>query len=121
METVEELVLALDEAADSAARVQVVKVNSSVDIRLIQEKLSKLLGQKAATPKANGRQGNQPGQQALQGQQAIQNNPSVLWQATSYLWCGKEFRISSRRNSGSSGSRRLVDAPGMRGLSLIVV
>ncbi|MEP3482049.1 MAG: secretin N-terminal domain-containing protein [Fuerstiella sp.] len=70
METVEELVLALDEAADTAARVQVVKVNPSVDIRMIQEKLSKLLGQ----PGGNAQKQNPKNQQ--QKPQQAGNRPN---------------------------------------------
>lgn len=66
MDTVEELVLALDEAADTAARVQVVKLNPTVDIRLIQEKLSKLLGQQGGNPQKPGPK-NQPQQQPQPG------------------------------------------------------
>lgn len=65
METVEELVLALDEAADRSARVQVVKVNPTVDIRMIEEKLSKLLSQQGGNPQKSGQQ-KQPQQQQPQ-------------------------------------------------------
>ncbi len=65
MPTVEQLVMALDEAADQSAQVQVVKVNPTVDIRMIQEKLSELLGKKVGAP-AKGGQKNQPQQQTQQ-------------------------------------------------------
>lgn len=68
MATVEELVLALDEAADTSSRIQVVKLNPGVDIGLIQEKLGKLLGQKAENGQQAG-QKNKPGQQPQPGQQ----------------------------------------------------
>lgn len=73
MDTVEELVLALDEAADRSARVQVVKVNPTVDIRLIQEKLSKLLGQQGGNPQKQGQKNQQQNQQ---NQQRMENRPN---------------------------------------------
>ena len=70
METVEELVLALDEAADTTARVQVVKVNPGVDSRMIQEKLSKLLGQ----PGGNAQKQNPKNQQQKTQQAGNRSN-----------------------------------------------
>ncbi|MEZ6129507.1 MAG: secretin N-terminal domain-containing protein [Planctomycetaceae bacterium] len=57
METVGELILELDKAAEQTSLVQVIKVDPSVDISLIQERLSKALG----TSQQSGPQGNGSG------------------------------------------------------------
>ena len=60
MDTIGEMIESLDKAADSASVVQVVKVDKSVDLALIQERLRSLM-QPTAPP--NGLQpGQQPGQ-----------------------------------------------------------
>jgi len=56
METIGEMIESLDEAADSSSVVQVVKVDRSVDLALIQERLMELM----KTPQPQ--QGQQPGQ-----------------------------------------------------------
>ncbi len=56
METVTELVEALDEAADTSSVVQVMQVDKSVDVKLIEERLRKLM-ESQLSPK-----GPQPGQ-----------------------------------------------------------
>ena len=57
METVGELIEQLDEAADSSSVVQVVKVDKSVDLALIKQRLDELMG---ASKEKN--QPPQPGQ-----------------------------------------------------------
>lgn len=59
MDTISEMIESLDKAADSASVVQVVKVDKSVDLSLIQERLKELM--KAAQPP----QGQQPGQPGI--------------------------------------------------------
>ena len=59
MDTIGEMIESLDEAADSASVVQVVKVDKTVDLALIQERLRSLM-QPAVQP--NGQQPGQPGQ-----------------------------------------------------------
>lgn len=64
METVSDLILELDKAAEQTSLVQVVKVDSTVDIQLIQERLSKALGTSGSdngrkSPK-NGKNGQPP-------------------------------------------------------------
>jgi type II secretory pathway component GspD/PulD (secretin) len=73
MDTIGEMIEALDEAADSASVVQVVKVDKSVDLALIQERLRELM--KASQPQ----QGQQPGQpgQPVPGQPGVNGNPAV--------------------------------------------
>ena len=44
MDTISELILELDKAGETSAALQVVKLDSSVDVQLIQERLSKALG-----------------------------------------------------------------------------
>jgi type II secretory pathway component GspD/PulD (secretin) len=58
MDTISEMIESLDRAADSSSVVQVIKVDKSVDLSLIQERLQELM--KAAQPKP-GQQPGQPG------------------------------------------------------------
>jgi type II secretory pathway component GspD/PulD (secretin) len=58
MDTISEMIESLDRAADSSSVVQVIKVDKSVDLSLIQERLQDLM--KAAQPKP-GQQPGQPG------------------------------------------------------------
>lgn len=68
METIGQMVEELDKAAVSASSVQVLKLDPTVDVRLIQERLNSAFGQKA--PKQPGPNGNgQPGQGVPVGQQ----------------------------------------------------
>lgn len=73
MDTVGELILELDRAAEQSSLVQVIKVDPSVDITLIQERLSKALGtsgqRESKGSGRNGRDNPNPGQNpgAVQG------------------------------------------------------
>ena len=60
MTTIGEMIEALDEAADSSSVVQVVKVDRSVDLALIQERLRELM--KPSQPQQPGQQPGVPGQ-----------------------------------------------------------
>lgn len=60
MTTIGEMIDALDEAADSSSVVQVVKVDRSVDLALIQERLRELM--KPSQPQQPGQQPGVPGQ-----------------------------------------------------------
>ena len=65
MDTVSELVLELDRAAETSSTVHVLKVDPTVDISLLQEKLAKALQaaspeQKGKSPGKNGQQGGVP-------------------------------------------------------------
>lgn len=71
METIGEMIEALDEAADSASVVQVVKVDKSVDLALIQERLRELM--KTAQPQTPPQPG-QPGQ-PIPGQPGAPGTP----------------------------------------------
>lgn len=75
METVAELVEALDEAADTSSVVQVLKVDKSVDVQLIEERLRKLmetqLGQKPGQQPGPGMPPGQPGQPGVDGAPAV--------------------------------------------------
>ena len=59
MDTISEMIESLDKAADSSSVVQVIKVDKSVDLSLIQERLRELM--KTAQPP----QGQQPGQPGM--------------------------------------------------------
>jgi len=81
MDTIGEMIESLDEAADSASVVQVVKVDKSVDLALIQERLRSLM-QPPAQP--NGQQpGQQPGQpgQPQPGQPGAPGSPQAAAEA----------------------------------------
>ena len=71
METITVLIEDLDKAADSSSVVQVVRVDKSVDLALIQERLRELM----KTPQPQ--QGQQPGQpgQPVPGQPGIPGTP----------------------------------------------
>ena len=58
MDTISEMIESLDKAADSSSVVQVIKVDKSVDLRLIQERLKELM--KTTQPQP-GQQPGQPG------------------------------------------------------------
>jgi type II secretory pathway component GspD/PulD (secretin) len=58
MDTISEMIESLDKAADSSSVVQVIKVDKSVDLSLIQERLQELM--KTAQPQP-GQQPGQPG------------------------------------------------------------
>ena len=60
METIGEMIDALDKAADSSSVVQVIKVDRSVDLALIQERLRELM--KTSQPQQPGQQPGIPGQ-----------------------------------------------------------
>ncbi len=59
MDTIGEMIEALDEAADSSSVIQIINVDKSVDLGLIQERLQELM--KSSQPVPNEQQG-QPGQ-----------------------------------------------------------
>ena len=64
MESVSELILELDEAAEQTSILHVVKVDPTVDITLIQERLSKALGVTTSKNDQNKKDKNgQPQQQ----------------------------------------------------------
>ena len=74
MDIIGELVESLDEAAESSSTVRVLQVDSSVDLKLIQERLNKSLGIKSQTQspgkKGQGQQNpNQPAGQQVNPQQ----------------------------------------------------
>lgn len=72
MDTVSELILELDKAAETNSLVQVVKVDPSVDIQLIQERLSKALGGSVGSkPKSSKGQSGQPQPNAGQNGRTI--------------------------------------------------
>jgi type II secretory pathway component GspD/PulD (secretin) len=68
METIGEMIEALDDAADSSSVVQVIQVDRSVDLGLIQERLKELM--KSPQPPAGQQPGQpQPGQPEIPGGQ----------------------------------------------------
>lgn len=68
METVTELIEALDEAADTSSVVQVLKVDKSVDVQLIEERLRKLMeSQMPKNPQPGQPGAPQPGQPGAEG------------------------------------------------------
>ena len=70
MDIVSELVLELDKAAEQSSLVHVVKVGPTVDIQLIQERLSKALGNSESTgQQGKGKNGRENGQGFPQGNQ----------------------------------------------------
>lgn len=75
MATIEKMVEELDKAAERSSGIRVLQMDPSVDLRLIQEKLSKILGpESGAKPAANG-QPPQNGQGKQQpGQPAVSTN-----------------------------------------------
>lgn len=79
METVAELIEALDEAADTSSVVQVLKVDKSVDVQLIEERLRKLMEsqmpQKSPQPGQPG--APQPGAEGVPGG-AQEAAPSIV-------------------------------------------
>ena len=75
METIGEMIEALDDAADSSSVVQVIRVDRSVDLALIQERLKELMkspqrpaGQQPGQPQPGqpGIPGGQPGVEGVQ-------------------------------------------------------
>ncbi|MFO0976415.1 MAG: secretin N-terminal domain-containing protein [Planctomycetaceae bacterium] len=75
METVTELVEALDEAADTSSVVQVMKVDKSVDVKLIEERLRKLM-ESQLSPKSP-----QPGQPGIPPNQPNGDIPGAVQEA----------------------------------------
>jgi type II secretory pathway component GspD/PulD (secretin) len=67
MDTIGEMIEALDEAADSSSVIQIINVDKSVDLGLIQERLQELMKSSQSVP--NEQQG-QPGQ-PVPGQPAV--------------------------------------------------
>ncbi len=65
METISELILELDKAAEQSSSVQVMKLDPTVNIALIQERLSEALG--TSSKKPNGQQQDRNGREAPNG------------------------------------------------------
>jgi type II secretory pathway component GspD/PulD (secretin) len=82
MDTISEMIESLDKAADSSSVVQVIKVDKSVDLSLIQERLRELM--KTAQPQP-GQQPGQPGVpmpgQPMQGQPGIPGAEAAVQEA----------------------------------------
>lgn len=74
MDIISELILSLDEAAEKSSAVRVLKVDSSVDLKMIQERLNKTLG---ITSEPNRSQKNNPGNQAAEAAAAAQQGQSA--------------------------------------------
>ena len=74
MDTVGALVEELDEAAEVSSTVRVLKVDSSVDLQLIQERLNNALGGGAKADNKPDGQNQQPGQNGMpmEGQQTVE-------------------------------------------------
>ncbi|MFO1002579.1 MAG: secretin N-terminal domain-containing protein [Planctomycetaceae bacterium] len=82
MDTISEMIESLDRAADSSSVVQVIKVDKSVDLSLIQERLKELM--KSAQPQP-GQQPGQPGVpmpgQPMPGQPGIPGAEAAVQEA----------------------------------------
>lgn len=82
MDTISEMIESLDKAADSSSVVQVIKVDKSVDLSLIQERLKELM--KTAQPQL-GQQPGQPGVpmpgQPMPGQPGIPGSEAAVQEA----------------------------------------